>query len=81
MGHVLAADQCFGGMDAVHQRQLERVRRLRLDVRFGRAMGLGLLPLRTVGEGGHWMRLGLGARHSVGAIVGIMASGQGEYFL
>lgn len=78
MGNVLAADKCVRRMGALHERKLERLRRLRLDFRFRRTMGLGLLPLWKMGEGEYGMRLGLGARIGLGAIMGVVATGAGR---
>jgi hypothetical protein len=74
----LAAHQCAERLVSLHERKLEGMRRLRLDVCVRRAVGLGMLPLRQMVQGGNRLWLGLGTRQSMGAILGFLASGQGE---
>jgi hypothetical protein len=75
MGHLLATDGRTERLVSVHKRKLERVRRLWLDLRLGRTVGLGLLPLWTLVQSANRVRMGLGAWQGLGCLVGVVASG------
>ena len=81
MGYLLATNGRTEWVVSVHKRKLERVRRLWLDVRVGRTVGVGLLPLRTLVQGAHGLRMGVGARESLGSFLGFLAQGPGCVFL
>jgi len=46
MGNLLAANKRGQRLVPLHKRELEGMRRLRMDVRVRRAVGLGMLSLR-----------------------------------
>jgi len=48
---------------------------IRLDIYLGGAMGLVLLPLRTLVQDQDWLWLGLGAGQGLGIVMGIVAPG------
>src|SRR5947209_636736 len=81
MGRVLAAHGRAQRLVPLYQRQLETIRQLRMDIRVGRAVGMGLLSLRAMGKSQRRMRLGLGSRNCLGSFLGIMASGEKRFLL